>query len=280
MRESVAGFFNVKKMKKILLIVAILLILYILVCVFVYFFQKHVVFQPQKGATPPPEDLKIKELWITTEDGQKLHSWWMPADSAKYTVLFFHGNAGNISRGEKRMRLFREMGCNALAVDYRGYGISSGKIEKEEDIYTDSRAAWDYLIRELGISDENIIIWGWSMGGAVAVNLAQHKKCHALIMESTFFNLYDMAGKFYRLLPMKWLMRFDFTSGEKLMNIGVPVLFSHSKTDETVPYIHGIRLYEKFSGKKKFIEITGDHNHGIFDSQEKFLPEAKQFLNL
>ncbi|HNW90734.1 MAG TPA: alpha/beta hydrolase [Bacteroidales bacterium] len=267
-------------MKKILLIAAIIAILYLLVCVFVYLFQKHIVFNPQKGATPPPEDLNIKELWITTEDGQKLHSWWMPADSAKYTVLFFHGNAGNISRGEKRMRLFREMGCNALAVDYRGYGISSGKIEKEEDIYTDSRAAWDYLIRELGISDENIIIWGWSMGGAVAVDLAQHKKCHALVMESTFFSLYDMAGKFYRLLPMKWLMRLDFTSGEKLANIGVPVLFSHSKTDETVPYIHGVRLYEKFYGTKKFIEITGDHNHGIFDSQEKFLPEAKQFLNL
>ncbi len=267
-------------MKKILIILILLLILYSLVCIFVYSFQKYVVFRPQKGASPPPEDLNIKELWITTEDGQKLHSWWMPTDSAKYTVLFFHGNAGNISRGEKRMRLFREMGCNALAVDYRGYGISSGSIKKENDIYEDSRAAWQYLIRKLGISEENIIIWGWSMGGAVAVNLAQHKKCHALIMESTFFSLYDMADNFYRLLPMKWLMRFDFISGEKLANIDVPVLFAHSRTDETVPYNHGVRLHEKFSGKKIFIQLSGDHNHGIFDSEEKFLPAAKEFLKL
>ncbi len=267
-------------MKKILLVISLLIVLYLLACFLLYLLQRHIVFSPQKGAAPPPEDLNIKELWITTGDGQTLHSWWMPCDSAKYTVLFFHGNAGNISRGEKRMRLFKEMGCSALAIEYRGYGISSGEIKKEEDIYEDARASWDYLTQKLGVPKEKIIIWGWSMGGAVAINLAQHKKCHALVMESTFYSLYDEAGNSYRLLPIKWLMRYHFTSGEKLENIKIPILFIHSKTDETVPYINSVRLFDKFSGTKKFIEITGDHNHGIFDTQEKFLPEAKQFLNI
>lgn len=280
MRNPAAGFFNALAMKKILLIVIILIVLYALICVCVYFFQKYVIFQPQKGSSPPPGDLNISELWIPTSDGQKLHSWWMPTDSAEYTILFFHGNAGNISRGEKRMRLFREMCCNALAIDYRGYGISSGTIKKEEDIYEDAAASWQYLTQQLGVPEQNIIIWGWSLGGAVAVNLAQHKKCHALVMESTFYNLDQMTGKWYMFLPKKWLMRYHFTSDEKLANIVVPILFTHSKTDETVPYGQGVRLFEKFSGTKKFIEISKDHNHGIFDSQDVFIAEAKQFLNL
>jgi uncharacterized protein len=277
----VTGFFNASTtMKKALLVILIIAILYLLICLFVYLFQKHVVFRPQKGTQPPPDDLNIKETWITTGDGQKLHAWWMPQDSARYTVLFFHGNAGNISRGEKRMRLFKLLGCNALAIDYRGYGISSGNINKETDIYEDARASWEYLTGTLGIPEEKIIIWGWSMGGAVAVNLVQFKKCHALVMESTFYSLYDEAGKLYSVLPLKWMMKFQFTSGEKLANIKVPVLFIHSKTDETVPYRHGVRLFDKFKGMKKFIEISGDHNHGIFDSEKKVVPEAKQFLNL
>lgn len=267
-------------MKKALLVILIIALLYLLICFFVYLFQKHVVFRPQKGSQPPPGDLNIKETWITTSDGHRLHAWWMPTDSAAKTILFFHGNAGNISRGEKRMRLFREMGCNALAIDYRGYGISSGTIKKEEDIYEDAASSWQYLTQQLEIPEQNIIIWGWSLGGAVAVDLAQHKKCHTLVMESTFYSLYDEAGNLYSVLPLKWMMKFHFTSGEKLANIKVPVLFIHSKTDETVPYRHGKRLFDKFAGIKKFIEIGGDHNHGIFDSEEKFIPEAKQFLTL
>lgn len=265
-------------MKKLLLALLIASLIYLIICVFVYFFQEHFIFFPQKGSVPPPEDLKISEHRITTRDGEQLHAWWMPVDTAEYTVLFFHGNAGNISRGEKRMRLFHEMGCNALAVDYRGYGISTGSIGKEEDIYEDANASWKYLTETLNILEEKIIIWGWSLGGAVAVDLAQNKNCHALVMESTFFRLKDISKKTYWFLPNKLLLRFRFTSGEKLLKIHAPVLFIHSKADKTIPYEHGKRLFEKFSGEKRFIDITGDHNHGIFDSQEKFISEAKTFM--
>ena len=265
-------------MKKVLIILAAIVLLYLLFCLFIYLFQQRFVFVPQKGAQPPPDDRNIHEEWITTNDGQKLHAWWMPVDTNAYTVLFFHGNAGNISRGEKRMRLFREMGFNALAIDYRGFGISTGSIKKENDIYEDARASYEFLLKNHSISEDKVIIWGWSMGGAVAVNLAQHKKCHALVMESTFYCLEAVANKTFWFIPNHLLLKYQFLSYEKLSNIEVPVLFVHSKTDETVPYENGIKLYEKFGGKKKFIETSGDHNHGIFDLQEKFIPEALPFL--
>jgi uncharacterized protein len=265
-------------MNKLLIIVAVALLLYLIVCLGVYLFQEKFIFFPQKGSQSPPEDLDIQEYRIKTSDGETLHAWWMPVDAAVYTVLFFHGNAGNVSRGEKRMKLFREMGFNALAVDYRGYGISTGKIKKEEDIYEDARASYEYLQKILGIAESKIIIWGWSLGGAVAVELAQHKKCHALVMESTFYSLKDMAERTFWFMPNRLTMKYHFLSGDKLSQVSCPILFVHSRQDETLPYVQGEKLFAKHTGKKKFLEIEGDHNHGMFDSQETFIPEALPFL--
>ncbi len=265
-------------MKKLLIILAVIVLLYLILCLAVYFLQQNFIFYPQKGSEPPPEDLDIQEHWIKTADGEQLHAWWMPVDTNAFTVLFFHGNAGNVSRGEKRMRLLREMGFNALAIDYRGYGISTGKIKSEKDIYEDARASYEYLQKTLQIEESQIIIWGWSLGGAVAVDLAQNKKCHALVMESTFYCLKDMADRTFWFMPNRFTMKYHFTSGEKLSNVGCPVLFIHSPHDETVPYAQGQKLLAKHSGKKKFIEITGDHNHGLFDSQQAFMAQALPFL--
>jgi fermentation-respiration switch protein FrsA (DUF1100 family) len=265
-------------MKKFLIILSLIFLLYVSLCVLVYFFQQKFILHPEKGAQSPPDDLGIKELWIPTKDGVELNAWWMPVDTNAYTVLFFHGNAGNISRGEKRMRLLREMGFNALAIDYRGFGISTGKIENEDDIYTDSDASYDYLQKKFGIKEDRIIIWGWSLGGAVAVNLAQNKKCHALVMEATFYSMLDMANRTFWYLPNRLTLNFDFSSGEKLSKVACPILFIHSCEDKTVPYSQGEKLFAKCQGKKKFIEIKGDHNHGLFDSKDKFIPEALPFL--
>jgi len=256
----------------------VLLILYMVLCMLVYIFQQNFILHPLKGSQPPPEDLQIKEQWIPSGEGIKLHAWWMPVDSAEYTVLFFHGNAGNISHSDNRMRLFHRMGFNALAVDYRGFGISEGKVKKENDLYEDAKSSYDYLINHLGIPENKIIIWGWSLGGGVAVDLAQNKKCHCLVMESTFYCMMDMAKRTFGFLPLKWLLKYKFLSSEKLANINCPVLFIHSREDRTVPFYEGIKLYEKFSGSKKFVEISGDHNHGLVDSQEKFIPQALPFL--
>lgn len=265
-------------MNKLLIIVAAILLLYLIICLGLYLFQQKFIFFPQKGSLSPPEDLEIQEYQIITSDGETLHAWWMPVDSSAYTVLFFHGNAGNISRIEKRMRLFREMGFNALAIDYRGYGISTGKIKKEADVYKDARASYEYLQKTLGVEEGRIIIWGWSMGGAVAVELAQHKKCHALVMESTFNSLKDMADRTFWFIPNRLTMKYHFLSGDKISRVACPILFVHSRLDEIVPYLQGTKLFAKHKGKKKFIEIEGDHNHGMLDSQEKFIREALPFL--
>ena len=265
-------------MNKFLIILGAVFLLYLLVCLGVYVFQQKFIFYPQKGSQPPPDDLNITEHYITNADGQQLHAWWMPVDTGALTVLFFHGNAGNVSRGEKRMRLLREMGFNALAVDYRGFGISTGTIDNEDEIYEDARASYDYLQKKFGIKEDRIIIWGWSLGGAVAIDLAQNKKCHALVMEATFYSMLDMANRTFWYLPNRLTLNFDFSSGEKLSNVTCPILFIHSREDKTVPYVQGEKLFAKCQEKKKFIEISGDHNHGLFDSKEKFIPEALPFL--
>jgi pimeloyl-ACP methyl ester carboxylesterase len=265
-------------MNKFLIILGAVFLLYLLVCLGVYVFQQKFIFYPQKGSQPPPDDLNITEHFITNADGQQLHAWWMPVDTGALTVLFFHGNAGNVSRGEKRMRLLREMGFNALAIDYRGYGISTGEIKKEEDVYEDARAAYEYLQKTLAIPEDKIIIWGWSLGGAVAVNLAQNKKCHALVMEATFNSMLEMANRIFWYIPNRLTLKFNFASGEKLSHVTCPILFIHSRADKTVPFSQGEKLFANCKGEKKFIEITGDHNHGLFDSKESFMPQALPFL--
>lgn len=265
-------------MNKFLLFLLIVALLYTVLCILVYIFQSKFIYHPEKGYSPPPENMNIKEIMIPTSDNEQLHSWWMFEDSSTFTVLFFHGNAGNISRGEKRMKLYHEMGFNVLAIDYREFGKSTGTIECENDFYTDASASYSYLVTQLKIPEEKIIIWGWSLGGAVAVDLAQQKNCRALVMESTFYSMTDMAKRSFGFLPIKYLLKFHFNSGEKMKKVTCPVLFIHSPDDKTVPYLQGQKLFHNFSGKKDFITISGDHNHGIFDSKDLHINSYLEFL--
>lgn len=227
---------------------------------------------------PPPGDLKIREVYFPTSDGQKLHGWWMPVDSSKYTVLFFHGNAGCVARGGERMRFFRELGYSALMIDYRGFGKSTGEIEKEEDIYNDGRSALAYISDSLGVPEKKLIVWGWSMGGGVANEVSQNLNLAALILEGTFFSMDDIAARAYPFFPTRWLLKFHFRSGEKIKNMKCPVFFIHSKDDNTIPYKQGIKLFGSAIGKKEFVEIDGSHNHGYYENKEKIIRTLQAFM--
>ena len=252
-------------MKRILLVlIPVLLSFYISNCIFVYLYQQRLMFFPWKGASPPPADLNIQEVHPVTSDSIKLHAWWLMADSVKPTILFFHGNAGNISRGVKRMYFFKNMGFNVFAPDYRGYGISEGSVEKESDLYADALASWCFLTDSLNVPEQKIIIWGWSLGGAVAADLASRVECKALVMESTFTNMVDMASRVLWMLPYKILIRFPFRSDLRLAEVSEPVLFFHSRLDKVVPFGQGQKLHQQHQGRSKFVETDGSHNSGIF----------------
>jgi fermentation-respiration switch protein FrsA (DUF1100 family) len=266
-------------MKKVTLIVlAVLAGIYLLVCAAVYTFQKRIIFLPGRSNDPPPGDLNIREVYFPTADGQILHAWWMPVDSSKYTVLFFHGNAGCVARGEERMRFFRELGYSTLMIDYRGYGKSTGSIEKETDIYEDGKSALKFVADSLKIPDDRLIVWGWSLGGAVATEVSQQRPLAGLVLEGTFFSMDEIAARSYPIFPTRWLLRFHFRSGEKIANMRCPVFFIHSKEDLTIPYGQGKRLFDAAKERKSFLDISGSHNHGYYENRDKIINALQAFM--
>ena len=251
-----------------------------MVAFFYYFKQKDYIFFPTKTYTPPPSHLNIEEVFIDTEDGEKLHAWWLANNEADKTVLFCHGNGGNLTDRDFRLGIFDSLKVNALIFDYRSYGKSSGEIRKEEDLYTDVKAAWNYLAVNKSIPPEKIIVWGRSLGGAMALDVAQGKNVAAVIVEATFFSADDIAKEYYWYLPHKLLLRYHFRGGEKIQNVKAPILIVHSKEDEMIPYRQGEKLFEVAPEPKELFTIKGSHNTDTVVSYQEYFFKVKTFLEL
>ncbi len=265
---------------KILNILLVLLVGYLFLVFFTYFFQKKLIFYPTKIVNSPSKYLGIEEVFFETVDGKKLHGWWMETDGAEKTVIFFHGNAGNLSHRVFQMEIFKSLGLNALIFDYRGYGKSSGRIIKEQDVYNDGSAAWEFVTKKKKILADKIIIWGRSIGGAVAADVAQNKEISAVVLESALFSAEDIARKYFWYLPVRWLLRFHFETGEKVKNIHVPIFIIHSKEDEIIPFGHGEDLFDMALEPKTFLKTSGTHNEWMFDSNKEYIEGIREFLNL
>lgn len=266
-------------MKRFFIVLSILTGIYLIVCATIYTFQRKIVFLPSRAGDPPPADLNIREVYLPTADGQRLHGWWMPVDSSDYTLVFFHGNAGCVSQSQDRMRFFRELGYSTLMVDYRGYGKSTGELLREEDIYEDARATLAFAKDSLKIPEEKMIVWGWSLGGGVTTEVCQHIRPAAVVLEGTFFSMDEIAARTYPLFPIRLLLKFHFRSGEKIRNFKSPVYFIHSRNDFTIPYEQGRKLFDAAVTRKAFLEIDGSHNRGIYDHREGIFSGLKAFLN-
>ncbi len=249
--------------------------LYVLIVFFFFIFQKNLIFFPTKHLIEPPPTLNVKEVFFETENNEQLHAWWVKTDEKAKTVLFFHGNAGNVSHRTPELQILKELRLNVLIFDYRGYGRSTGKITKESDLYVDGQAAWDFLVNEQKIAEKDIILWGKSIGGGVASEIAQNKDIFAVVFESSFFSAEEMARYHYWFFPVKWFLKFKFESGKKVKNITSPVLVIHSERDEIIPFSQGQKLYEAAPEPKTFLQIHGKHNEGMIDSREEFMKAKK-----
>ncbi len=258
--------------------VIIIISVYLFLLLYVFFNQEKFIFMPSREVGNPPEFLSVENVYIETEDGEKLHAWWHQQKSDAKTVLFFHGNAGNLSGRINQMKVFAELGLNALIVDYRGYGNSSGKIKEESDVYRDAKAAFNHLTKK-GIAEENIILWGRSLGGAVAIDLAQDKNIFALIVESSMYSGVEVAQHYYRYLPIKWMLKYRFESGKKIANIDVPKLIMHSPDDEVIPFQQGEKLFSQANEPKYFFSLRGGHNTAFYEIYEEYLLRIRHFLN-
>jgi len=170
------------------------------------------------------------------------------------------------------------MGLSVFIIDYRGYGQSQGTTS-EQGTYRDAEAAWQFLTETRGISDENIIIFGRSMGGAVAIWLAGKHTPNLLILESAFTSVSDMAKHYYPYLPTHLLVRIKYASIDRIEDIHCPILISHSQTDEIVPYKYGRELFEKAQAPKSFLELKGGHNDGFIISGRSYIDGIENFIN-
>lgn len=228
-------------------------------------------------ATPAQAGLAYEEIFLTTADGTRIAAWFVPAENARGVLLFCHGNAGNISHRLESLEIFHALGLAVLIFDYRGYGASSGH-PSEEGTYQDAEAAWQYLVQERHVSPAEIIIFGRSLGGAVAARQAAKTSPRALILESSFTSVPDLAASLYPFFPVRLMSRFHYETKKELQRIHCPVLIVHSPQDEIIPFAHGRALYEGAAPPKRFLEISGDHNAGFLLSKTIYTKGLADFF--
>ncbi|QMU62197.1 MAG: alpha/beta fold hydrolase [Gammaproteobacteria bacterium] len=269
---------------KILLAVALF---YIAAMIAIYFAQALFIYAPQMPtralvATPADIGLEFEDLALQTIDNEKINAWYIPTSKPSTetikTVLFFHGNAGNISHRLETIKIYNNLGFNFLIFDYRGFGISTGK-PSEQGTYLDADAVWKYLIEERKLESTDIIIAGRSLGGGVAAELAKKVHPALLILESTFTSMTEVSAKHYPFMPTGLIVKHEYETNLKLKDIHCPIIFVHSKNDEVIPYEHSQRNYAAANEPKQFIELRGGHGSGFLLSKNDYVNGLHRALN-
>jgi uncharacterized protein len=264
-------------------IARVVAVAYLLVVGAAMFFEESMVFPASRYPAGDwhPAGIAFEDAWFKASDGTKLHGWYVPCRDAKETVLFCHGNGGNITHRIDLLRMLHDrVGASALVFDYRGYGRSEGS-PSEAGILSDARAARAWLAARETIAESEIVMMGESLGGGVAVDLAARDGARALVLQSTFCSLPEVAAYHYPWLPARWLMRTRLNSLAKIGNYHGPLLQSHGDADTIVPFPLGRRLFDTANEPKQFLVIPGfDHNDGLppqyFDALANFFAQLQK----
>jgi uncharacterized protein len=252
-------------------VVLLLLLALIFMNAWMYFQQPRMIFFPfdSVSVTPAIWGLEYEEVGLRTRDGLTLHGWYIPAKGSDKVLLFFHGNAGNISHRSDSIAIFHKLGLNVFIFDYRGYGRSEGA-PSEDGLYRDARAAWRYLTQDRGFAGGDVILFGRSLGGAVATQLATEVQPGGLILESTFSSARDMADEVFPVLSRLVFLRFRFNTAMLIKKVHSPLLVLHSPDDEIIPYWQGQKVFAAANEPRSFFLMTGDHNYGFLDSEPAY----------
>lgn len=262
-----------------LMILACLLGAYVVLCLAAFLLQKRLIYFPDRtlAASPGLVGLKWKDMTFEAEDGIRLHGWLVPAQSRERVILFCHGNAGNISHRIDSLKLFHDLGLTVFIFDYRGYGRSDG-IPSERGTYRDAAAAWKLLTEVEGYRGDQIVLFGRSLGAAVAMDLASRRDPAALMVEGAFPSITDVGARAYWWLPVRLLARIRYDSRNKISRISCPKLFIHSTADDVVPFDLGRRLFELSPGPKTFLDVPGTHNEISAHGGSKYVEGFLRFL--
>lgn len=240
---------------------------------FVVFFEDSFIYFPARdGVGPSPGE----DVAIACPDGVKIHGWFLSHPEAKVSLLFFHGNAGNIEDRRDVILALRGLKANVLAIDYRGYGKSEGK-PSEPGLYLDARAAYDWLRAK--VPPAKLVVFGKSLGGGPACELAATVPVDGLIVQSAFTSAPDMSSRVIPLLPARWFMRTKFDNLAKVRKATCPKLFIHSRADEIIPFEMAERLFAEAAGPKECEWYDGADHNGLIDQNEaKYYPRLGEFL--
>lgn len=242
--------------------------------------QSRLVYNPTWiiNSTPDQYGLDYEEITFESEDGTAISAWFIPKKKSRKFLLFCHGNYGNISDRRNFIELFHSLDFNIFIFDYRGYGNSRGR-PSEMGTYMDAQAAWSYLTEKIGAGQEEIVILGRSLGGAVASRLAGGHTPAALVLECAFTSIADIARDIFRVFPFKFLIMYRYPTNRYIQEIKCPVLIIHSPDDTIVPFKHGKKLFELAAGEpKQFLELRGGHNEAVDISREEYRQGILQFL--
>jgi uncharacterized protein len=247
---------------------------YGLACLLLYKFQNRVLFVPTQRIedTPANYGLTYKEIWLPIGDQgdrsvpkDRINAWWIPASSKTApTVLYCHGNGHNVGEASELASRFHKMGLSVFAFDYRGYGKSEGAFPSETAVYADAERAWDYLVKDQNIPPQKIVIYGHSLGGAIAINLAtHHPDAGGLIVQSSFSNALEMAKRNWwtAIFPVDALLNQRFESLRKVSQLQMPVLYLHGTADKLIPFEMSQRLFAETRSSKQIKLFPGaGHN--------------------
>ena len=260
-------------------IILIIFAAYVIIGLSLYFMQSTFLYHPAEEIVYNPGNINLgyEDITIETSDSVKINGWFVPAENSKLTVLFCHGNAGNMAHRLDTINFFNELGLNCLVFDYRGYGLSEGK-PSEQGTYLDAQAAWQWLTEKKNINSENIIIFGRSLGGSIAAQLATSTNPKGLVLESCFTSYVDVGKKFYPYMPVNLFASFSYDTREYITKIKCPLMIIHSRADEIIPFEFGLKLYDIAKEPKEFLEIFGTHNDGFMHSDQIYKQGWVQWL--
>jgi pimeloyl-ACP methyl ester carboxylesterase len=272
-----------------MLLAMLAVVAYIAACLFLLFRQNRFIFFPSKFIETRPDSfhLDYQEVWLPVKTGvnqsERMYCWWLPAPKTRLGVLLYlHGNGINMGANIAYARQFLQLGFSVLTIDYRGYGLSEGGFPTESRVYEDAAAAWDYLVRERKVEPHQIFIYGHSLGGAIAIDLAvRHPDAAGLIVESSFTSIRQMVdrrGQFW-MFPVDLLLTQRFDSIDKVRSLSVPVLFIHGTADTVVPSVMSQQLYAATPAFKQLLLVPGaGHNNVMEVAGSQYLQTVQNFV--
>ncbi|MCW5515186.1 alpha/beta hydrolase [Muriicola sp. Z0-33] len=249
---------------------------YLLLVIMLYFLQEKLIFLP----TTLPQNYSFSfsqpfdEIFLTAADDAVLNGLHFKNEAPKGTILYFHGNAGDLSRWGNIVTFFVDKGFDVIVMDYRTYGKSSGTLS-EAALYKDGQLFYDYALDHY--QEQNIILYGRSLGTGIASKLASQNQPRQLILETPYYSLLDLAIKRFPFLPVKWFLKYQLPSNEYTQLVKCPINIFHGTDDKVVPYDSGERLFNSLNIKQKqFISVPdGEHNNLVdFDAYRKGIDQV------